>query len=93
MFGRCKRIRKILTMYFIFKLSGLDNLNLVEDEENVFCTLVQNISKTDDDEMAKMYQHLVRILHSFGDGDGDGRMMETGIDVTDEAAWNQLLIM
>ena len=36
----------------------------------MFCTLVQNISKADDEEMAKMYQHILRILHSFGDGDG-----------------------
>jgi hypothetical protein len=66
----------------------------------MFCTLVQNISKTDDDEMTKVYQHLVRILHSFGDGDGNngrvgGGMMETGdidIDINDEADQLELIM-
>lgn len=64
--------------FYSFKLGEPNNLSL---EERMFCTLVQNISKTDDVEMAKMYQHLTRILHSFGDGCGDNHR---------KLAWDQL---
>lgn len=65
----------------------MDEPNNLGLEERMFCTLVQNISKTDDDEMAKMYQHLTRILHSFGDGCGNNYRESDG---TGEIAWDQL---
>ncbi|GBB91940.1 hypothetical protein RclHR1_01940017 [Rhizophagus clarus] len=72
------------------ELSETNNLSL---EERMFCTLVQNISKADDNKMAKMYQHLTRILHSFGYGytnDGNNRSIGMESDVTSDLIWDQL---
>ncbi|RGB38548.1 hypothetical protein C1646_755610 [Rhizophagus diaphanus] len=81
----------ISTDYSSMDQSHQTNINVLGEpnnlslEERMFCTLVQNISKTDDVEMAKMYQHLTRILHSFGDGCGDNHR-----ELDDEIAWDQL---
>jgi hypothetical protein len=89
---RRKIVDTINNNNFSYSFNFIKSNNLSPEEE-MFCTLVQNISKTDDDKMAKMYQHLTRILYSFSDGytsDGNNYSVEKESDGTKEISWDQL---